>query len=163
MVEGNDMKTLLLGNVAIFALSVGATAYAADLPLMVAPVWNWAGFYIGGHVGGGAGNANFSDPFGGSIYGDNVSTPVFLAGGQIGYNFQKDNWVFGLEGDASWASSDGTSTCLAVSGFYVSSNCHSNPGFFASVAGRVGYALGPLGRTLVYAKGGAAFIENEGT
>ncbi len=50
---------------------------------MVAPAWNWAGFYIGGHVGGGAGNANFSDPFGGSIYGDNVSTPVFLAGGQI--------------------------------------------------------------------------------
>ncbi len=156
------MKTLLLGSVAIVALSVGATAYAADLPLMVAPVWNWAGFYIGGHVGGGAGNANFSDPFGGSIYGDNVSTPVFLAGGQIGYNFQKDSWVFGLEGDASWASSDGTSTCLAVSGFYVSSNCHSNPGFFASVAGRVGYALGPLGRTLVYAKGGAAFIENRG-
>jgi hypothetical protein len=56
-------------------------------PIALAPrAWFWTGFYGGGHVGAAAGTANFTDPFGSSIFGDNVTTSAFLAGGQIGYN-----------------------------------------------------------------------------
>ena len=70
----------------------------------VPPAWLWTGFYGGVHVGAVAGIANFTDPFGSSIFGDNVTTPGFLAGGQIGYNWEAPNspWVFGLEADLSW-------------------------------------------------------------
>ena len=42
------------------------------------PAWSWTGFYGGVHVGAAAGTANFADPFGSSIFGDNVTTPGFL-------------------------------------------------------------------------------------
>ncbi|WP_245453914.1 outer membrane beta-barrel protein [Bradyrhizobium sp. AC87j1] len=125
-------------------------------------VWDWSGGYIGGHVGGGYGRTSFSNPYGPSIYGDVVDTPVFLSGGQIGYNWQKDGWVLGVELDASGAVSDGTNTCLAASGFVVSANCKAGPNVFATGTGRVGYAFGALGRTLAYLKGGVAWQNNRG-
>ncbi|WP_225143915.1 MULTISPECIES: outer membrane beta-barrel protein, partial [unclassified Bradyrhizobium] len=120
------------------------------------------GGYIGGHVGGGYGRTSFSNPYGPSIYGDVVDTPVFLAGGQIGYNWQKNGWVFGVELDASGAVSDGTNTCLAASGFIVSANCKAGPNVFATGTGRVGYAFGALGHTPAYLKGGVAWQNNRG-
>jgi opacity protein-like surface antigen len=139
---------------------------AADLAPVYEPVplaiWSWTGFYLGGHLGGGLGNTRFSDPFGGSIYGDNVSTPTFLAGGQVGYNVQAGQWVYGVELAASGVVSDGTNTCLAFSGFYVSSNCHANPNFLATATGRLGVTFGAQGHTLAYVKGGVAWINNRG-
>lgn len=127
------------------------------------PSWFWTGFYIGAHVGATAGTADFADRFGSSIFGDKVTTPGFLAGGQIGYNWQapNSNWVLGVEADASWLASDGTNTCLAFSGSFVSANCRSRPDATGTLTGRVGYAYGPFGRTLIYAKGGAAFVHNQ--
>ncbi|MFK4645512.1 opacity protein-like surface antigen [Bradyrhizobium ottawaense] len=101
---------LLLGATTIALVANGA-ANAADLEPEVklpAAVWNWSGGYIGGHVGGGYGRTSFSNPYGPSIYGGIVDTPTFLAGGQIGYNWQKNGWVFGVELDVSGAVSDGT-------------------------------------------------------
>src|SRR5258708_5621012 len=59
-VTGNIMKKVLLASAAIFAFA--APAFAADLPAQpytkapayTAPeaVYNWTGFYIGGHLGG---------------------------------------------------------------------------------------------------------------
>lgn len=56
------MKKMLLGTTALLALGATAPAFAADLaarpytkaPAYTAPavVYNWTGFYIGGHVGG---------------------------------------------------------------------------------------------------------------
>jgi opacity protein-like surface antigen len=126
-------------------------------------VSDWTGFYIGGHIGAGTGTAKFADPFGSSIYGDKVTTPGFLAGAQIGYNWQVPNspWVFGLEGDLDWLDSDGTNTCLAYSGFFVSANCHAQPKLMGDLTGRVGWAYGQFNHSLFYAKGGAAFIRDQ--
>ncbi|WP_342723715.1 outer membrane beta-barrel protein [Bradyrhizobium sp. B097] len=147
------------------ALVASDAAKAADLePEVRLPpaVWNWSGGYIGGHVGGGYGRTSFSNPYGPSIYGDGVDTPVAFAGGQIGYNWQNNSWVFGVELDASRVVSDGTNTCLAASGFIVSANCKAGPNFFAAGTGRVGYAFGALGRTLAYLKAGVAWQNNRG-
>src|ERR1700742_4868621 len=55
------MKKLLLATVALVALGATVPALAADLsarapytkaPVYAAPIYNWTGFYIGGHVGG---------------------------------------------------------------------------------------------------------------
>jgi opacity protein-like surface antigen/outer membrane protease len=118
--------------------------------------------YVGGQVGATAGLANVADPFGPSLYGDKVVTPGFLAGGQIGFNWQPPNSrvVLGVEADASWLTSDGTNTCLAFSGSFVSATCHVDPRAIGALTARGGYAFGPDGRTLVYAKGGAAWMHD---
>ena len=144
-------------------LSTGI-AKAADLPddgVVPKVLWSWTGLYIGGHVGGGFGTSQFADPAGPSIYGGNVRTPAVLGGGQIGYNWQvpNSNWALGIEADAGALSADGTATCLASSGFFISANCRVRQGASGSLTGRVGFATGTGGRTLVYAKGGAAFLQ----
>ncbi|WP_375784654.1 outer membrane beta-barrel protein [Bradyrhizobium sp. Pha-3] len=147
--------------IALFA-NGAAKAYLEREERLPLAVWNWSGGYIGGHVGGGYGQTSFSNPYGPSIYGGIVDTPAFLAGGQIGYNWQNNSWVFGVELDASGVVSEGTNTCLAASGFVVSANCKAGPNLFATGTARVGYAFGALGHTLAYLKGGVAWQNNRG-
>ena len=125
--------------------------------------WNWAGLYIGAHVGGALSLANFADPFGAPIYGDQVRSPGFLGGGQIGYNWQApgSRWVFGIEADASLMDSDGTNTCFAISSGTLAANCRVRPDATATLTGRAGYAFDPAGRTLVYGKAGLAWAEDK--
>src|SRR5664279_1311398 len=66
----NKMKNFLLGTVALIALGATVPALAADLAArpytkapayVAAPIYNWTGFYIGGHVGGAfSGDNNFA-------------------------------------------------------------------------------------------------------
>ncbi len=129
----------------------------------VPPAWLWTGFYGGVHVGAVAGTANFADPFGSSIFGDNVITPGFMAGGQIGYNWEAPNspWVFGLEADLGWLDADGTNTCLAFSAFFLSANCRAQPNMMGDLTARVGWAYGQFNHSLLYVKGGAAFVHDQ--
>ena len=124
--------------------------------------WTWTGFYAGIHAGAGLGFAEVGNPYGTSIYGEKIRTPAFMLGGQVGYNWQAAGspWVFGVEGELSWLDSNGTVTCFAPSGEMTSSNCGARPQYTGAVTGRIGYALGPAQRTLVYGKGGAAFLHN---
>ena len=154
-------------SVAVFSVLLGSSlAHAADMPdVIVAPrvLWSWTGLYLGGHVGGGFGTSQFSDPAGPAIYGGNVRTPAALAGGQIGFNWQIPNtsFVLGIEADASALSADGTATCLASSGFFISANCRVRQDAGGSLTGRLGYAAGPQGRTLLYVRGGAAWLHEQ--
>jgi opacity protein-like surface antigen len=135
---------------------------APTAPAPPPPAWLWSGLYVGLHVGGAAGTANFADPFGPSIFGDTVRTPAFLGGGQIGFNWQAPNsqWVFGIQGEISGFSSEGTATCFAYSGNAINTTCRVTPQVAGTITGRVGYAAGADGRTLVYVKGGFAWAEN---
>ncbi|HEX5509319.1 MAG TPA: outer membrane beta-barrel protein [Pseudolabrys sp.] len=136
-----------------------AEAHASVLP----PVWSWTGLYVGAHLGGALATTNFPDPFGPSIFGDKVRSPGFLAGAQVGYNWQPAGtpWVLGVEADISAVDADGTNTCSAFSAFFVSANCRVRPNALASLTGRIGYAAGPAGRTLLYLKGGAAWLNED--
>src|SRR5438105_2039035 len=153
-------------SVAAFGLLLGTNfASAADMPVAYAPValWSWTGLYLGTHVGGGFASSQFSDPAGASIYGDSVRSPNALAGFQLGYNWQipNSNFLLGVEADASASIGDGTVTCLASSGIFVSANCRVRPQTSGSLTGRVGYVTGPRGHTLVYAKAGAAWLQEQ--
>jgi opacity protein-like surface antigen len=157
------MRRRVIVSLGAAGLSVGivAVASAADLPRPVPPArssatipWTWSGFYVGGHVGAALSITDIADPFGAPLFGDNVRSPGFIGGGQIGYNYQVGPTVFGLEADISKDVSDGTNTCFAVSGFTISSTCRVRPDLYATLTGRLGYAAGPA---LLYAKGGAAW------
>jgi outer membrane immunogenic protein len=71
-----------------------------------APVYNWNGFYIGGHAGYGwgdiknvfqpnAGNAGFFAPSTGATINTSLSSAAF--GGHVGYNYQVGKSLLGLE------------------------------------------------------------------
>ncbi|WFU14927.1 hypothetical protein [Bradyrhizobium sp. CB3481] len=83
---------------------------------MKAPLvpWTSRGFYFGG----GSGITHVADPYGPSIYDDDIRAPKALIGGQLGYNLQHAGspWVFGLQANLSAVDADGTNTCLAYSG-----------------------------------------------
>lgn len=113
---GADVKTLLLGAVALIA--VGASAGAADIPLKAAaPIapYDWTGFYGGFHAGwetadtAGFTNNNIASDFGNPLFAltdDSVTDQTmrgWLAGGQFGYNHQFGRAVVGLEFSGSWS------------------------------------------------------------
>jgi outer membrane immunogenic protein len=103
------MKKFLLATVALVALGATVPALAADLsarnapytkaPAYVAPLYNWTGFYIGGHLGGVfSDNSNFN----GLVTGNN-GNGRFLGGLQGGADYQfAPNWVIGAEAEYSW-------------------------------------------------------------
>jgi len=154
------VRSALLASV---ACAMAFPAAAADLraaPITKAPAYapaaayNWSGFYIGGHVGGTWGDKDWTDvtfttPFATGSH----DMSGFLAGGQAGINWQVGNLVLGVEGQISWTNADGDGTCNV--GVWT---CRTEANWLGTVAGRVGYAFD---RAMVYAKGGAAFI-NEG-
>lgn len=148
--------------VVILAGSLGTPAVAADLALkaraMPAP-FDWTGFFMGGHVGGGLGGTSVTSPFGSSIYGDAIRMPSAFVGVQAGYNWQTSpNLVLGIEADVSAMDANGAGTCLAPSGALTSFSCSARQDMFGSLTGRVGFVGGADGRSLVYLKGGGAWL-----
>jgi len=156
---------------ALACLAVSALAFtnveareARVVPVSASPVlWNWTGFYLGAHLGAGFNTSKVDNPYGPSIYGDTIRLPGGFAGLQGGYNWQGAGspWVFGVEADVSAVNADGTNTCLAYSGQFVSANCRARQQAMGSITGRVGRTISPDGRTLVYIKGGAAFTNGD--
>jgi outer membrane immunogenic protein len=153
------MKKILLTGIALAALGCGS-ALAADLPARVpvkapAPVmsygYNWSGFYIGGHGGGGWSDRCFT--FAGAAEGCH-DADGWLAGGQVGFNWQTGQFVFGLEFSGSWADINGSHTSLG----FAPDAYHSDVNSILMLTGRVGMAFD---RMLLYVTGGGAWVRNE--
>jgi outer membrane immunogenic protein len=153
------MKKFLLGTVALVALGATVPALAADLaarpaytkaPAYAQPIYNWTGFYIGGHVGGAfAGNNGFAGTT------NNNSNGSFLGGLQAGADYQfAANWVAGIEGQYSWLGNNNNAVAFtgAGAGFVYNNNQRG----LGSVTGRLGYTWGPA---LLYVKGGYAYSD----
>ena len=80
-------------------------------------------------------------------------------GGTIGYNLQLGQVVLGVEGDISRANIDERGDCTAAFGTLgvlqgVTSSCHTNVDWFATLTSRVGVAVD---HALWYVKGGLAW------
>ena len=157
------MTKLLKTVVAVGVLSVAGSAFAADLgppprypvkgapPPFVAPIYDWTGFYIGGHGGYGwlRGSQN---NFAGTGTVNNIDGKGWFYGGQLGYNYQLGSWVFGIEADLSYSEMLGRRFNPAIAALDQTVRIN----WFGDVAARIGIAWD---RTLVYAKGGVAFGE----
>jgi outer membrane immunogenic protein len=149
------------------------TAAAADLParmpakapMVAAPVpYNWTGFYAGLNLGGSWGSQdNALVSAAGVTFQTNTDHPDgFIGGGQIGYNWQADRWVFGLEADfqESGQKADGSYFIPAgLPGFIPAAPATTitytdKLEWFGTVRGRVGWAMD---RWLPYVTGGWAY------
>lgn len=182
------MKRMLLAAAAVASL-VATSALAADLPVkapppVLAPVWNWTGFYIGANGGYGWGGANttitpFASVFPTVAFGSfSQNVDGGLGGGQIGYNWQVDpKWLIGLEADIQGTGERSSANLTTISARYGSNSIGipvaRGPDFnsiatlttalsydlqwFATFRGRVGLLATP--QTLLYATGGLAVGE----
>ena len=136
------MKRVALAFVAL--LGFAPQAFASDLPRppeqmlparapgIVLP-FNWGGLYAGLNLGGGFGDAS-----------------GFEFGGQVGYNWQVNQIVFGAETDLQWASMSKTTT---VTGNGIPAKQELD--WFGTFRGRIGYTFAE--HWLPYFTGGLAY------
>jgi len=146
------MNRIVLATAGLMALvgSIGAAA-AADLsqPVMptkapyFSPVYNWIGLYAGINGGGAWGTSNWS------AVPTSFNTSGGMAGGQLGYNWQFGQFVYGLEGDIDWTDVRGTTGVGACAAFA----CRTDSDYLATVRGRLGFAAD---RFMPYVTGGLA-------
>lgn len=114
-----------------------------------APECDWSGFYVGLHVGGQWGHSEDVDRdynvpllFGGGLdYPWGYDESGVVAGGQLGYNFQWNWLVLGVEGDLGYMNLEGRGTEDASCVF---AGCDTfgktNSDFYTTVRGRLGFA-----------------------
>ncbi|MGB3536839.1 MAG: outer membrane protein [Mesorhizobium sp.] len=125
----------------------GVPAFAADVvqeeppapaPIAELPVASWAGPYAGINLGYGfGGHTKLRD------VGTNIKTDGFVGGAFVGYNWQSDNFVYGVEGDIGYDGSKGSSDDFT-----------SKSGLDGSLRARLGYAVTP--EILLYGTAGGA-------
>jgi outer membrane immunogenic protein len=156
------MKKLL---VSAFALAVfSGPAIAADLYAPAPVMYDWNGFYLGGHAGYLWGDFDYSAPGGpeGSEAEDisgGIDVDGFVGGIVGGWNFQSGAWVFGVEGDFGWSGADGSESgnvgldeeTPIIGSVDLNWNAH--------IRGRVGMTLGETGDTLLFIAGGLAIAD----
>jgi outer membrane immunogenic protein len=139
------MKKAMYVGAALAVGLVASAAVAADLPRgpvyrpVSAPTgYNWAGAYAGLNLGyqWGSTTNNPTDPAG------------IAGGGQLGYNWQSGQWVFGMETDLQFS---GASDTFAPWKF-------SNP-WFGTLRGRAGWAMNNV---LLYGTFGLAYGDLRG-
>jgi len=168
------MKKLSITATAVVVVMASGSAFAADLgrPIVKAPVvapapiTAWTGCYLGVHGGGGWGNKRVNDDGTGFVSGVagarlfDFDTSGWLAGGQVGCDFQTGAFVFGIEGSASGAGIDGSGDNLAVVGGFPAGvfRARANADFIGTLTGRIGMAWG---QSLLYVKGGAAWVHDD--
>src|SRR5882757_47538 len=98
------MKKSLLAGVSLGALVLASGAQAADMAArpvykapVAAPVWSWAGFYVGANVGGASARTNISNPndtyFRPLSSSFNSNQSGVIGGLEAGYNWQFNNVV----------------------------------------------------------------------
>jgi opacity protein-like surface antigen len=145
----------------------GAAGYK-DVP--VASCCSFSGFYIGANAGMAWSEQKFNGgsfdtlltatPFGGKTF---DSTNGF-AGGQFGYNFQNSCcWLYGIEADLGALGVNGrnhmsftTPLSRAVAAVSFDGKDNNDAVFAGDITGRIGYTFG---NSLVYVKGGFAFVD----
>lgn len=158
-------RRFVLASVSVFALS--AAANAADMYVPgpggykddFVPVPTWAGLYAGlnGGYGWSAGTPELTvtNNFGASASTKGLDATGGFGGGDIGYNWQRGAFVFGVEGDievshigdlfARFANPPGAANFIAAQKYL---------DYFSTIRARVGYASGNF---LVYGTGGLAY------
>ncbi len=135
------MKKTLFAAAFVAGLTTAGSAAAADLPRSPMPysapapsgLYNWSGAYAGLNLGYQWGKVTNSL----------VEPSGIAGGGQIGYNWQSGQFVFGLETDIQFSGADDTFAPFKF----------SNP-WFGTVRGRAGAAVNNV---LLYATLGLAY------
>lgn len=157
------------------AISLSIPAFAADMPAAMpvkapaAVVYNWTGFYLGGHASYGwsnsqvelsPGHPNAVQFFALGAVPPSLGTEPngFLGGVQFGYNYQRGAVVYGIEADISYSNIRGsgseTRSPDPVNIINITSDAEQKLDWFGTLRARLG--LTQADRSLLYATGGLA-------
>ena len=145
------------------AATLAGTAFAAEpapLPPPI-PIFTWNGLYVGGQIGYAWGRdpvtwsgISNDDELAGGTFSHNPQGVI--GGAHVGYNFQINQWVLGLEGSVDGTSLSNT-LVVPVNDFVGdtpgSVTASSKPNVQGSLRGRLGIAFD---RALIYGTGGVA-------
>lgn len=157
------MHKTLLASVSAVALTCSAA-----VPAHAAPPMTWTGFYIGANAGYGWGSSNPS------LTGNPLAAPYllptlapapelhphgFIGGGQVGYDWQSGQWVYGVVADFSGMSAKADATISPFFTFKVPNSVTWSSRYDWLLTGRVrgGFLVAP--NWLLYATGGLAVTE----
>ncbi len=162
------MKKLVL---LLAGLAATGPTFAADMPIKavrpaVPLAYNWTGFYAGLNAGYAWGRSNISstlDPvltLNRQTVGEAASPSLdpngFIGGGQIGYNYQVNQFVLGLEADFDYfhlSDSQASTTTYPVLGGTFNSYAAVRTDWLFTLRPRLGYAVDNF---LIYGTGGLA-------
>ncbi len=158
--------TLVIG-ASLFACAAASPAFAADLAMppltpppapaavpALPPVYNWSGFFVGGHLGYGWGAESMRLTPDSSIVPAIAADPRgVVAGVQYGTNWQFDRIVLGTESDFSFTDIRRSQTIITSSPTVTNTGEQKLP-WFGTTRVRAGYTL--QDNLLIYATGGLA-------
>jgi outer membrane immunogenic protein len=183
-IRGVRLSTVALWTLAIAGTASAADLRAPLRAPPVAPAFSWTGCYFGGYVGGAwsdrdatfsdLGNSTFRAYSGGIVAGrvegahswDVGQDSSFIGGGTVGCNWQPvgSPFVLGVEGEVGYMKLEGSSFDPLISATLPLGGARNTPDVLGSakvgdwygmITGRLGYTWG---RTMIYVKGGAAFV-----
>lgn len=142
--------------IVLAALALGSgSALAADYSEPAPEAFTWTGFYAGLFASYNDVSREIDLPAGAPPFNFDADYSGFSGGGLVGFNYQFDSIVVGIEGDIAFASIDGSS---GISGTPFS--LHDEIDTTYGVRARLGYAID---RTLLFVTGGAAWADFEAT
>jgi len=152
------MRRLSLSLCAMCFITAGVTGEAFaqspyDYPTENAPTTlNWTGFYLGAHLGGTWGSSTATDSSSATTLNDywSAAPSGFVAGAQLGYNWQTGPMIYGLEGDLGNLGLAGSATTTYVPYGYDTSTS-TDAGFYLTLRGRLGFLVNGW---MLYATGG---------
>jgi len=164
------MKKLLFAASALAGFAgLAAPAHAADMPLP--PTYDWTGAYGGISLGLGFDNSEIDSRIHlpGTTVSDSLSgDEISLSGGaMLGYNWQVDSLVLGLEADFNFlnlndsneSSRDDAATVLLGAPASASSSLSFDGDWYGTLRGRIGFAMDNV---LIYGTGGLAYGDMSG-
>ena len=122
----NSLRLAAVGFATAAMIGCAGTAFAADVyahggmkdaPVEYIPPVSWSGFYLGVNAGYAWGTSDMHVPAADTSL--SLDTNGGIYGGQIGYNYQIDNWVLGAEVSFSGSNADGSATCPTSSSLQI--------------------------------------------
>lgn len=152
----------LLACIAVSTTIFAQGASAADMPVkapqapIAPPLYNWTGFYVGGHAGYFWGRTRVEED--GVVTEPNAKTNGFVGGVLGGYNWQTGPVVLGIEGDFGWSNAHGTGTVTPPAPTVITTQLPNqyDVNWTSHVRGRLGYAAD---RWLFFVAGGLAIAD----
>jgi outer membrane immunogenic protein len=126
-------------------------AYVAPPP---PPPFTWAGFYVGGNIGGAWATSTLTDDFTDTIL--DIDHSGFIGGGQLGFNYQIRNLVIGIEWNFDWTSISETGDGVTVP-LVGTLQASADTDWVTTVAARVGLTMD---RWLVFMKFGGGWVRS---
>jgi len=155
------MSKLLTGAVVATAMAT-TSAFAADLPAKAPPptpaaaAYSWSAFYIGGNIGSAwRSNGDWTDTAFGLTWPGNSNNGVLIGGGQIGFNVQYNQLVFGVEFDSDWTTTNSNNDLGVIVPGVGTIALTGNERWIATLAARFGVTWD---RVLFYGKAGGGWV-----